>query len=216
MIDNKAEGVLEAGNERVRRHFISPGEQRALANFINQACLAIEKARRAKESAILVEIGKTLSSNMDLKALLENITNQIREVVPYDNCVIFLIDADGETVRPFHFIVKEKEIEKGIKQFVGKIGEGYTGRVIQTGDGMIIERIDEKPDVIIGTYMPIPTSYIVIPIKVQDRVIGTINMHRWIANPIQIPFQRHEFNMDILKRTNFSINPKILPGFLCL
>ena len=66
VIDNKAEGVLEAGNERVRRHFISPGEQRALFAFVNQVCFAIEKARRVKESAILVEIGKTLSSNMDL------------------------------------------------------------------------------------------------------------------------------------------------------
>lgn len=194
VISNKAEGVLEAGNKRIKRHFISPGEQRALANFINQACLAIEKARRAKESAILVEIGKTLSSDMDLKVLLENITTQISAVVPYDNCIIYLIDSDGETVRPFHFVVKDKEIEEALRKFLGKIGEGYTGQVIQTGKGMIIERINEKPDVIIGTYMPIPTSYIVIPIKVQDRVIGTINMHRWIANPIQIPFQQHEFN----------------------
>ena len=195
VIDNKAEGVLEAGNERVRRYFISPGEQRVLSNFVNQGCFAIEKARRAKESAILVEIGKTLSSNMDLKALLENITTQIRQVVPYDDCVIYLIDSDGETVRPFHFVVKTEELKRDLEKFSIKKEEGYTGQVIQKGEGIIIERIDEKPAVFIGTYKPMSVSYIVIPLKVQDKVIGTINLQREIREPIQIPFQRYEFNL---------------------
>ncbi|MBI1927897.1 GAF domain-containing protein [Candidatus Poribacteria bacterium] len=100
VIDNKAEGVLEAGNERRNRHFTSPGEQTALSHFVNQACLAVQKARlfrnneqRTKASEQILDITRQLQAAQSVETVYDIVLNGITEF-GFDRARLYLLETD--------------------------------------------------------------------------------------------------------------------------
>jgi phosphoserine phosphatase RsbU/P len=145
------------------------GEHIALA--LRNAWILDEAIRGSREAKSLYDVGIALSSSLDIDDLLDKILVNLGRVIRFDTAVIYLIDPkDGS-----------------IKQVVGcgipdlpkdglhlKTGQGITGRVAQTGEGIIVSDVTQNLDYI--PFRPETKSEMAVPLKVGDSVIGAFNL----------------------------------------
>lgn len=67
-----------------------------------------------------------------------------------------------------------------------KLGEGIAGWMAQTGESLIIENIEEDNQFGRKNHYRYPTnSFLNLPLKVGDRVIGVINLSKEISSQLQ-------------------------------
>lgn len=123
---------------------------------------------------MLLEITKTISQSLDLEEVLNLVMDTLGSVLPYDAAGIYLIDQGQDESDPYIFkskVVRGYDISFELIEPRLKLGEGFIGRVAQTGESII------SPDVSIDPrYFPArkrTRSEIVAPITSNDKVIGT-------------------------------------------
>lgn len=169
-------GVVEAFN-KLDGDF-TPLDLDILTGLNNQIAVAIDNAhlyrelrREALEKNMLYEVGISMSSSLDLDELLGKILDSLRRVVQFDAGGVFLIDPEENRIKS-QSIVGYDPIEDEKVQL--KIGQGLIGHVATTGEPVIV------PDVSVDNrYVDAhgsTRSEVVAPIKVDNRVIGVMNL----------------------------------------
>ncbi len=97
---------------------------------LENARLFDETQRNARESAALAEVGRDLSSTLDLAAVMERIAAHARQLLAADTSAIFLPEPDG---RQFRAIVAQGDAAEQIQAAVVERGIGIIGSVLQSG-----------------------------------------------------------------------------------
>jgi len=125
--------------------------------------------KKIEETTLLYEISETLNEHLDLKKSLYMVRGTITILDPAKNEIRIGV-AHGLT---------RGAVEKGKY----KLGEGVTGRVIQTGKPVAIPKISEEPLFLDKTSSRKSTrtqelSFICVPIKRGNQVIGAISVDR--------------------------------------
>ncbi len=135
---------------------------------------------RIEDVTILYEISKTLNELLDLKKslyrvldILSNSINMIRGTVTILNPLTNEI-----TIEVAHGISKS-----AVERVKYKLGEGITGKVIQSGIAITIPRISEEPLFLDRTKTrrgkpDKNISFICVPIKKGSKVIGALSVDR--------------------------------------
>ncbi|HEX6304160.1 MAG TPA: HD domain-containing phosphohydrolase [Anaerolineales bacterium] len=162
----------------------------AILNDVTARKLAEEQIRRHTErtqalaeiSQLIVEVG------LDYQAIMDAVTRRVAELVG-DACFISLLSDDGrqmELASIFH--AKPGAVDPLREKFVTTCSAGYEDlhrRVIETGQPISMDdlpehevaaaiRTDDQPDLEqYGLY-----SMVVVPLRAQDRVIGTLSLCR--------------------------------------
>jgi signal transduction histidine kinase/PAS domain-containing protein len=140
---------------------------------------AEEKARqRNRELTAINEIGRAITSTMDLHKLLAELLNHVRGVVEAQLCTVGLIDAETEDVLFYQLISGNKGVELIWEQRFTK-GEGISGWVIEHKQSILLEDVSQDPRPKIDYYQQQdfhPRSMASIPLIAQDVVIGTIGL----------------------------------------
>ncbi len=77
-------------HEQIRRHAADLNEQVKIATQ--------EIHRKASELESLYRIGKEITSTLDLKAMLQIITDEAARIADADRCILFLVDHDRKTL----------------------------------------------------------------------------------------------------------------------
>ena len=132
--------------------------------------------RSVAQLRMLHALATRLNALDDVDAIGEAITTELKTLIDYHNCRIYLLQADGETLWPVTFRGELTEYESEThEELVSKVGEGITGYAAQIGEtyyspdalhddrGFQIEGTDE-----------IEESLLAVPLKVGDRVTGVI------------------------------------------
>jgi len=93
---------------------------------------------------------------------------------------IFIHDSIGLT---------DREETRGVYS----LGEGITGRVVQTGKAVVVPRIADEPDFLnrtksLTTPSDAELSFVCIPIKLGKKVLGAISVERICDNPHQLRY----------------------------
>lgn len=112
-------------------------------------------------------------------------------------CDVSVLDSQSGLIKPlavYHENVEVKQIINGLfKKWEVKKGQGLVGRVIETGEEVLIETVPEsmkhgpaKVDTRI-----IPESLIYFPLKGESTVLGSLNLTRLIG---QSPFSSEEID----------------------
>lgn len=127
--------------------------------------------REAKEKAILLEIGKKVSSSLDIKEVLKSIVSAVREVVPCDHAAVFLLDQDKGELRHAVYEGTAKEAPRNVRL---KVGQGLVGWVAITGQPVLIR--DVRSDTRYVRLFPDSRAELDVPIKRGDRVFGVISL----------------------------------------
>src|SRR5262245_66604712 len=91
--------------------------------------------RSVAQLRMLHALASRLNALDDVDAIGEAITTELKTLIDYHNCRIYLLRADGVTLWPvaFHGELTEYESETH-EELVSKVGEGITGYAAQIGE----------------------------------------------------------------------------------
>ena len=137
-------------------------------------------SREIKELSLLFEISKKLSESLDLKAALKFVLQVMAENMEMPRSALTILNrSSGEVVIEEAYGLLPDEQAKG--KYL--IGEGITGKVIDTGQPVIVPRISDSPLFLdrTGSREKLDKrdiAFICIPIKIGNEVIGTLSVDR--------------------------------------
>ncbi len=169
-------GVVEAINKR--ESGFDDSDLDTLFGLANQFAVAIDNAnlyreatRKAVERKLLFEVSKKLSSTLNLNEVLKQIVESLATVVGYDAAGIFLVNEESGEITPSYEVGYESGYEE-IALF--KIGQGLVGWSAKTGESEIVPDVS-RDNRYLSTHKD-TKSEIVVPIKIDGRVLGVVNL----------------------------------------
>jgi Nif-specific regulatory protein len=139
--------------------------------------ISAKTVRLDKELQLIFEISTLLSVNTDMKEILPQVLERISNYYNIISGTITILNrADDEiTTEAFYGMAKEAANKGRYRR-----GEGITGRVFDTGNHVIIEKISKEPDFLdrTGIHKPLKCelSFICVPIKLEHEVIGALSV----------------------------------------
>jgi signal transduction histidine kinase/CheY-like chemotaxis protein len=149
-----------------------------LAVGVRNAQLFEEAERRTREAAILADVGRDLTSSLDLDTVLARITANVALLLTLDNVAIFL-DRDGDGM--FRTVSNLGSYQEPFQAVTLERGKGILGSILATARAEIVNDTFADPRAlhIPGT----PTSakgekLMAVPLFSKDRVIGTMAVWR--------------------------------------
>ena len=133
---------------------------------------SISEAQR--EVFALHEIAQTIGSSLNLSDTVTLVANKLRAIVPFDTCVIYLVDEPSGKAIAAHVVGEEVELFR--KRRIN-IGDGITGWVIANGRSMCnaspeLDMIG-VPDDIVKRFRGVLVS----PLLREDGAFGAISLY---------------------------------------
>jgi Nif-specific regulatory protein len=130
-----------------------------------------------RELDVLLELSSLLS-NKDID--LDEVIRILAEHLKAERILLTILNRESQNIRiegAFGISKQEKE------EVVYHIGEGIIGRVIKTGETLLIPRIAESDEFLNLTHAPtrinnLDVSFICTPIRYKDENIGTLSFHK--------------------------------------
>jgi signal transduction histidine kinase len=159
------------------------------AGAMVKARLLQETERRARQLASLNEIGRSLTSTLEPRPLLDGILNHAVEIINCEAGSLFLVDrATGELV----FEVTAGPVAGDLLGQRLPPGTGLVGRAVSTGQPVIVNHVQtdkgwfDKADRQTGF---VTRNLLVVPMLAKDRVTGVIE----VINKLDgLPFTRDD------------------------
>ncbi|GAI94687.1 unnamed protein product, partial [marine sediment metagenome] len=131
-----------------------------------------------KRLGTLNQISSTVSQSLELSQVLNSAIDSVVDVVQADSAVIFLLDEKaGELILAAHRGIPA-EYARGVDKL--KVGEGFNGRVAETGRPLFVE--DASQDFRLTREVVSKHeihSLLIVPLSSKGKVNGTlcVNMH---------------------------------------
>jgi len=139
----------------------------------------INSERYVKELETLYKISETLAAGTKQKETLTEVLNIIDSDLGLNRGTVTLLAPDGNEIliEAVHDLSDEQR-----RKIRYRLGEGVTGRVMQTGKPMIVSKVSEEP-LFLNRFerwniTKEELSFICVPISIGDEVIGTISIDR--------------------------------------
>ena len=147
--------------------------------------------QKEQELRILHEVAKDISSNLELRELLNRIVAMIMNFVTADSCLIYLYDRQNDELI---LTASSKAKEKSIGRVKLKIGEGVTGWAAKEKRPVVLPKEAYK-DQRFKTFTSLEEdkyqAFMSIPILSKDEVIGVMNVRNVEAHN----YPEHQVNL---------------------
>ena len=201
--DDRVEGVIVLA--KLGRDRFTADDEMTLSIFAGHAAQAFvnaDNAERVRRQQLelehqlasqrrLLEVNETLLSTLDPHAVLEMIADSLKAVVAYDSLTIYRVDREAGVRRP---VVARDRFADVIMEYVGELGIGLTGWVIDRNEAVLANDADRDSRTIQIPGTPEePESMIVVPLAVGGEVIGTLNIGRMGRD--ESHFDENEFEL---------------------
>jgi GAF domain-containing protein/CheY-like chemotaxis protein len=180
----QAIGVISVQSVQEENKFTND-DMRLLTTMASNVGVAIEKARlyeesriRSLEMAAIAEVGREISSTLDLQTVLERIAFHARELLKCETSAVFLPEEEGKTLRA---IAAVGENSSAILEDTVIVGEGIIGAVAQHGVAEVIAdtALDPRARLIPGTSLPDKQERMMIaPLLKSNKLIGVMTVWR--------------------------------------
>jgi diguanylate cyclase (GGDEF)-like protein len=135
-----------------------------------------DEHRQAGEVAVFQELGKALTSSLQLDQVLRTIMEKIDEFLRPENWSLLLLD---EAKQELYFELAVGKASQALKDVRIKIGQGIAGWVAQHGEAVVVPdtskdtrffgQVDEK------TKME-TQSIVAVPVRFRDTCLGVIEL----------------------------------------
>lgn len=153
--------------------------------FASQAALAVENAqlvqdlqRRLDEMAVINEIGRVISSVMEMDQLLQVLHEQVARLMPVENFYVALYDRESERLSFPLFVRRGKKVDVSPASAV--CDRGPIAHVIEAGQPLLLpadasQQISEKLGIEELQGEP-ARSWLGVPMTAGDEVVGAITV----------------------------------------
>ena len=136
-----------------------------------------DRFRSVAQLNMLHSLAAKLNALGDVNEIGAAITAELRTIIDYHNCRVYLMAPDGETLTPIAFrgdLFTDYQKET-LESLTTKVGEGMTGRVAKTGTSLLTPdaREVEFAITIPGTD-DVLESMLLVPMRTGDQVNGVI------------------------------------------
>ena len=174
-----------------RENAFGPAEVRLLRTLASSLAVALENARlfdetqrllketerREREASALSDVGRDLSSSLDLSAVMDRIAHHAKDFLQAANSAIFLPDAGAGTHRATVVI---GEAAEAIRATVIESGVGIIGSLLQSGEPELINDIESDPRgvQVPGTERRSDERLMVVPLLAGAKVLGAMAVWR--------------------------------------
>lgn len=143
---------------------------------------------RPERITCLYRMSKALHSTLDLRRSLYKVLDLLAEHLGMDRSSITLLNPETSEI---HIEVAHGISSREKTRGRYKLGEGITGRVIESGRPMAVPRIDDEPLFLDRTRArqkidKSRISFICVPIKEDGRVIGALSVDRLSEGSVQL------------------------------
>ncbi|MBW2638009.1 MAG: sigma 54-interacting transcriptional regulator, partial [Deltaproteobacteria bacterium] len=138
------------------------------------------KGREISELSLLYEVSQALGRSLDIREVVGLVMNALAEKMGMTRGTLTLLNRNsGEMYIEVAHGLSETQKRKGRYQ----IGEGVTGKVVETGQPAIVPHISDEPLFLDRTgsrkdLHKTDISYICVPIKIGTEVIGALSADR--------------------------------------
>jgi signal transduction histidine kinase/CheY-like chemotaxis protein len=193
-----------------REHAFGKAEVDLLSTIAASMGVALENARlleatqrREREAAALAEVGRDLSSSLDLPTVLDRIARHAKDLLQAGNSAIFLPDAGATTSRA---IVAIGDTADAIKATVVERGKGIIGSLIESGKPELINDTQADPRAVqmSGTKSEDDERLMVVPLVAAGAVEGAMAVWRTGGQPFE---QRDlEFLMGLTRQATVALH----------
>lgn len=139
------------------------------ADVLENGMLYSEVERKSLQNFLLLEIGKKISSSLDLNEVLETIIDSIDMLVNYDAAGIFLLDEKEKILRR---MVTRGYDKKMLDQITLKLDLGIYGMVIENQQASLLNDVSKEP-----RYFEVrksTKSQLTVPLMNNEKVLGII------------------------------------------
>ena len=142
--------------------------------------------RELGELSLLFEISQTLDKSLDLRDVVGPLLRTMASKMGMMRGTLTLLNQETEEiVIEEAYGLSERQRERGKY----KLGEGITGKVIQTGKPAVIPRISEEPLFLNRTgarenLKKQDISFICVPIKLGKEIIGALSVDRLFGDAV--------------------------------
>lgn len=135
-----------------------------------------DEFRSVAQLRFLHGLAPRLNALGDVEAIAAVITDELRTLIDYHNCRIYLLQDEGVTLWPVAFRGSLGEYEsETLDELVTVVGEGITGHAAQTGSTYYApDALQDPVAVQIPGTSEIDESILAVPLSIGDRVIGVI------------------------------------------
>lgn len=168
-------GVIDLQSTRVNAY--SEYDRALLRLIAARVAVAIDNARlyhrvdrQNRTMKTLANISREFSSILDLNALLPKIINTMRELINYDAFSILLVDPDAKALRHLFSIRYDQRVN--IDNI--PLGKGITGAAAESREVVRVHDTAADPRYIASH--PDIRSEVAVPLIVQDRVVGVMDL----------------------------------------
>jgi Nif-specific regulatory protein len=148
--------------------------------------LVISLERKLKEFTVLYEISKLIGSTLNCQEIFSDILSIFNTHLGMNRGTVTLLNpASGELeIRAAHGMT-EKEVKRG--RYL--VGEGITGKVVETGEPVAVPQIEKEPLFLNRTrsrdnLKKGDISFICVPIKNGPNVLGALSVDRLFSEDI--------------------------------
>ena len=158
----------------------------ALSHFKLYKRRAIEAEQRlSNENACLAEIGRVITSSLNIDEVYERFAGQVSALIPFDRLAVTLLDEEQEYIHWSYFEgTKVPGIRRGIKH---PLKGTLTESVIKSGSSVLFQT-EEEDELLRMFPFNLPffkagfRSFMAAPLISRDRIIGTLHLRSTTIN----------------------------------
>jgi sigma-B regulation protein RsbU (phosphoserine phosphatase) len=192
---NRVVGVLDI--ESPQANYFQPSHQKVLTLLAAQLAVAIDNANlyenlvaKSEMLETLNEIGRELSSILDLEQLLKKVAELLQRVFRYHVFSIMLVDEEEQALRSRLAVKFNRD---AVEKSKIPLGKGLVGSAVTKKKSLRINDVSKDPRYI--GVLPETRSELVVPLIYKDKAIGVFDLQSPFLNYFT---QAHEETLSAL------------------
>jgi sigma-B regulation protein RsbU (phosphoserine phosphatase) len=129
------------------------------------------RASDAELLSTLFELGREVTSVLDLDELLAKIPQLIARLTRFNAFSVYLLDEGRQELRIAYAVGYPQEIVTSVRL---RLGQGVVGAAVQQGRPILVNDVREDPRWV--RTVPTAVSQLAVPLRRKGRVIGALNL----------------------------------------
>ncbi len=131
---------------------------------------------RLRELTLLFDITRSINSTLELGELIKLITEMVGVALGFQEFAVLMIDGGTQelVVAATYGFPEQTDVE----WLRLKVGEGAAGRAAKNGEIVLVDDVSREPDYLPYPGRPLIGSYLAVPLKYKDTVVGVLSFNR--------------------------------------